>query len=94
VNVTYPELILATRALPEYPPLARQVRAEGRVVLQVVVDRTGVIDEIEVLSSPRPDFGFTVAAREAVRQWRYHPARQQQRPVDVYLTVVVEFSLD
>ena len=38
---------------------------------------------------------FAEAAVEAVRQWRYEPARKERgRPVSVYFTVMVEFTLN
>ena len=37
--------------------------------------------------------GFEESAIDAVKQWRYKPAMQGTRPVDVYCTVVVEFDL-
>jgi protein TonB len=76
---------------PEYPEIARRARAEGKVILEIVVGRTGSIEEVTVLrSNPL----FDRAAVEAVRKWRYRPALQAGRPVKVYLTVVVSFELE
>ena len=49
--------------------------------------------DVEVLRTNRPNMGFEESAIEAVKQWRYKPAMQGSRPVDVYFTVVVEFDL-
>jgi len=46
-----------------------------------------------VLHCISPEVGFEEAAIEAIEQWRYEPALLNGRPVDVYLTVVVEFTL-
>jgi len=75
---------------PEYPKVAREARAEGKVVLQVVVGKTGDVEEVRVLKSNPL---FDQAAVEAVKLWRYRPALQAGRPVKVYMTIVVEFML-
>jgi protein TonB len=78
---------------PEYPEIARIARIEGNVVLQAIIDREGTVDDIEVLRCTRPAFGFEDAAIAAVRQWRYEPATQDGRPVTVYFTILVDFTL-
>ena len=92
-GVSDPELIVETRVEPAYPELARRARIEGRVVLQIVVRRDGTVGPIEVLGRPSASLGFVESAVAAVRQWRYHPATLDDRPVDVYVTVVVSFEL-
>ena len=49
--------------------------------------------DIEVLRCNRPNMGFEDSAVEAVSQWRYKPALQNGKPVEVYFTVFVEFKL-
>ncbi|MHC4992882.1 MAG: energy transducer TonB, partial [Planctomycetota bacterium] len=92
-GVSPPRLIPESRVQPIYPELARVTRVEGNVILQAVVRSDGTVGEIRVLRCNRPNLGFEEAAIEAVRQWRYEPARQHGRPVDVYFTVYVEFRL-
>ncbi|RMG43562.1 MAG: energy transducer TonB [Acidobacteria bacterium] len=92
-GVTSPELIPETKVEPEYPELARKARIEGKVILRAVIRKDGTVGDIEVLRAPMPDLGFTEAAIAAVRQWRYRPGVQNGRPVDVYLTVTVNFTL-
>jgi periplasmic protein TonB len=92
-DVTNPELIQATKLSPVYPELARKARIEGNVILQAVVHKDGTVGEIMVLRCNRPNLGFEESAIEAVRQWRYRPATQNGRPVDVYFTVKVDFLL-
>jgi len=92
-GVTQPELIEESRVQPEYPELARVARIEGNVVLQAVIRADGTVGDLVVLRSTRPNSGFEQAAIDAVRQWRYKPALSGGRPVDVYFTVYVDFSL-
>lgn len=75
---------------PEYPPLARAARVEGRVVVECVIDSDGRVAEARVVSGkPLLD----AAALEAVRQWRYRPTLLDGVAVAVQMTVTVEFHL-
>jgi outer membrane biosynthesis protein TonB len=51
------------------------------------------VGEIEVLRCLQPALGFEEAAIHAVAKWRYHPATHNGKPVSVYFTILVEFSL-
>jgi protein TonB len=92
-NVSFPLLIPESKVSPDYPELARTVRLQGRVILQAVIRKDGTVEEVSVLQSTRPGVGFEQAAIEAIRRWRYEPAVQNGVPLDVYFTIVVEFSL-
>ena len=92
-DVSNPILIEESKIKPVYPELARQARLAGTVILQAIVLKDGTVGNIEVLRCDHPNLGFEEAAVEAVTQWRYKPATQNGRPVDVYLTVNVQFSL-
>lgn len=85
-----PELV--ARVLPDYPARARAMQIEGQVVLEVVLDRNGRIeDAIRVVHSiPALD----AAAIAAVKQWRFRPARDGSgRAVRVLMEVPVRFVL-
>ena len=92
-DVTNPVLIEDTKVQPEYPELARVARLEGNVILQAIIHADGAVGDLEVLRCNRPNMGFEDAAVDAVRNWRYQPATQNGRPVEVYFTVFVEFKL-
>jgi TonB family protein len=92
-NVTNPILIQESKVDPEYPELARVARLEGNVILQAIIHSDGTVGDIEVLRTNRPNMGFEEAAMEAVAQWRYEPALQNGKPVEVYFTVFVNFTL-
>lgn len=85
-----PEIV--DRVLPEYPARARTLKIEGQVLLEVVLDRGGrVEDSIRVTRSiPMLD----AAAIAAVRQWRFRPARSRDgSPVRVLMEIPVRFVL-
>lgn len=76
---------------PIYPEIARRARITGRVILQAIIDEQGYVQDVEVLrGSPL----LTDPAMQAVCCWRYEPATLNGRPIPVYFTVVVTFSLN
>jgi protein TonB len=81
------------RPAPDYPAMARRVRAEGLVVLRAIITERGDVASVEVLLAPEPDLGFREAAIEAVSSWRYGPGSYRGLPVAVSMTVHVEFRL-
>jgi periplasmic protein TonB len=76
---------------PAYTDEARRRSVEGNVELEIVVRRDGSVANLRVLRSLGS--GLDQKAIEAVRQWRFGPARRQGVPVDVVVEVSVEFSL-
>jgi TonB family protein len=93
-GVTLPTLIPESKAKPVYPEKARKNGVEGTVILQALIDRTGAVVSVEMLSTQpkdHPEFGESAMA--AIRKWRYEPATHEGEPVDVYFTVRVNFAL-
>jgi protein TonB len=78
------------QALPYYDEALRQVGLEGSVVMKGTIDTNGRVSGIEQVSG-HPLLGK--AAREAVQRWRYKPAKLNDKPVALDLTVTVDFSL-
>lgn len=63
----------------------------GPVVLEAIIGVDGNVRDVRVLRSSSPL--FEGAAADAVRGWRYRPARIGARAVSVYLNVNVTFTL-
>ncbi len=62
---------------------------KGEVKLQLAVTADGSVRDVEVLEGlPQ---GVTEAAIEAVRQWKFKPARRSGEPVAVYHRVSLRF---
>ena len=76
---------------PDYTEEARRRSLEGDVVLEIVVRRDGSVGDVRVLQGLGA--GLDQRAIDAVRQWRFAPARRQNAPVDVIVEVAVEFKL-
>jgi len=76
---------------PDYTEAARRRGIEGDVVLEIVVRSDGGVGTVRILQGLDP--GLDQRAIEAVRQWRFSPARRLGSPVDVIVEVAVEFKL-
>ncbi|HVL66604.1 MAG TPA: energy transducer TonB, partial [Vicinamibacterales bacterium] len=88
-GITPPELLREVR--PEYTEEARRRGITGDVVLEIVVRRDGSVGAVKVLQGLGG--GLDQRAIDAVRQWRFAPARRHGTPVDVLVEVAVEFKL-
>jgi len=76
---------------PEYSEEARKAKYQGVVVLWLVIGADGRPREIKVA---RPlGMGLDQKAVEAVRTWRFEPARKDDKPVAVQMNVEVSFRL-
>ena len=81
---------LIRRVQPNYPPLARQARIQGTVILQAEISKEGTIQNLQLISGHPM---LAPAAIEAVKQWRYKPYLLNGEPVAVDTQVVVNFTL-
>lgn len=77
---------------PEYPSLARRRRYEGRTVLRVHVTETGGVAQV-TLAQTSGHGVLDRAAVDAVRRWRFIPARKVGAPVPSTVLVPVRFQL-
>jgi protein TonB len=88
-GIEAPRLLREVRA--DYTEDARQRGLAGDVVLEIVVRRDGTVGDVKILQGLAG--GLNDRAVQAVRQWRFAPARRQGAPVDVIVEVAVEFKL-
>lgn len=82
--------LLVHKVQPQYPPLARQARIQGTVVLQALIGKDGNIQNLHVVSGHPM---LTNAALEAVKEWKYKPYYLNGEPVEVETTINVNFTL-
>ena len=78
---------------PAYPAIARRQGHQGKVVLRVYVNAAGGAERAEIRSSS----GYSTldqAALNAVRRWRFVPARQGDQPVAAWVLVPLTFTLE
>ena len=88
--VSAPRLIKEVK--PEYTSEALLNRIQGTVVLEVVVTSDGCASQIRIVRS-LDSGGLDEEAVAAVAQWRFEPGRLGAAPVDVLVTIVVDFSI-
>jgi periplasmic protein TonB len=82
--------LLVRRVNPVYPPLARQARIAGTVVLRAVISKDGSIENLQLISGHPM---LAPAAIDAVKQWKYKPYLLNGEPVEVDTEVQVNFTL-
>jgi protein TonB len=82
--------LLIRKVQPAYPPLAKQARISGSVVLQAVIGKDGSIQNLRAVSGPPM---LIQSAIDAVRQWKYKPYFLNGEPVEVDTQVTVNFTL-
>jgi len=82
--------LLIRKVQPAYPPLARQARIQGQVLLQAEISRDGSIENLRLISGHPM---LAPAAIEAVKQWRYKPYILNGEPVEVETQITVNFTL-
>ncbi len=74
-----------------YPTVAKSAKVQGIVIIEAVISKTGSVENMKVLrGNPLLD----QAALEAVRQWKYSVPTLNGTPVDVIMTVTVNFTLN
>ena len=88
-GITPPSLVREVK--PVYTEEGRRRNVEGDVVMEVVVRADGSIGTVRVLQGLGS--GLDQRAIDAVRQWRFSPARRYGTPVDVLVEIAVEFRL-
>jgi TonB family protein len=76
---------------PEYTERARQARREGTCVVSMIVGIDGKTSNLVV--TKKLGLGLDQKAVEAVKQWRFEPARRYGKPVITHLTVQLKFRL-
>jgi protein TonB len=77
---------------PVYPDSARREGKEGRVILRVLVDERGRSKSVEVNRSSG-SAALDQAAANAMKRWRFSPARSGDVPVESWVKVPVDFQL-
>jgi len=78
---------------PKYPQLSRKKKEQGTVLLKLLVKADGTVGTISVLKSS----GFSrldQAALQAVKHWRFVPAKQQGQSIDFWYEMPMTFALN
>jgi TonB family protein len=76
---------------PQYSDAARQAKFQGTVVVAVIIGADGRVYDPKVVQGV--GLGLDEKAIEAVRLWRFEPAKKNGKPVRVAANIEVNFRL-
>ena len=89
-EITSPKLVSST--LPEYPAALRRRGVEGRIVLELDLDRRGRIEDVRVLRSDIRELNEATLA--ALREWVFQPARRRNESISFSFRLTLLFYLE
>jgi TonB family protein len=78
-------------ASPSFPDQAARAGAQGRVLLECRITESGSVDACRVAHSVHP--ALDRAAADAIRRWKYEPARVMGQPRSIVVQFLVIFAL-
>jgi len=82
--------MIISKTSPVYPDDAKKAGVSGRVELEAIIGRDGMVQNLKVVSGP--DL-LQQAALDAVKTWRYRPYLLNGEPVEVRTIINVVFTL-
>jgi TonB family protein len=91
IHVKADDLKILTQVTPVYPEEAKRARIEGSVLLDVIISKEGVPENIRIEEGSRE---LQQSALDAVRQWRWQPYLLNGEPIEVETTVTVVYTLE
>jgi protein TonB len=74
-----------------YPQIAQTAKVQGVVIIEAVIGKDGNVKDAKVLRSVAL---LDQAALDAVKQWKFTPTLLNNVPVEVIMTVTVNFTLN
>ena len=91
-GVSWPEVIREVK--PKYPQDAIAAKLQVVIELEIVVLADGTVGDVRVSKSlDRDDYGFTTAAIEAAKQWKFKPGLRNGVPVPTRVGLILEFKV-
>jgi TonB family protein len=91
-RLTSDEAIRAATAKPQpdYPPVARQLRIQGRVDVEVSIDPTGTVESTRIVAG---NAALTGTIANTLKRWHFEPALVDGKPVRAIATISFTFKL-
>lgn len=77
---------------PKYPPIAKRMGEEGKVLLKVLVSAAGAAEEVNLHKSSGSET-LDSAAIKAVRRWKFIPAKSGETALSAWVQVPIVFKL-
>ncbi len=76
------------RTPPEYTDAARQMKATGKVELEVSISPTGTVEDVKIISG---NPFLTRPCAKAVKEWAFTPFKENGQPVKAIAPLSFEF---
>ncbi len=77
---------------PEYPSQMRDQKASGVVTVNCLIDEKGNVTESHIEKTTNE--AFDKSALDAVKRWKFKPARQDGEPVSIRVSIPVRFVFE
>jgi protein TonB len=88
-----PSLLKKQSQIPPYPVQAKRDGIEGKVKLQVFIDKTGRVKKVRIISDPGGGLG--AAAKKHMQKLKWQPAYNKNgKPVDTIIVYTYTFVLE
>jgi protein TonB len=81
---------VTSKTAPEYPPMAKQLKIEGKVELEALVAENGVVEKVNIISGNPV---LTKPAAEAVKHWKFVPFVIDGKPSKALAPLSINFKL-
>jgi TonB family protein len=79
-----------TKVDPEYAPLARQLRIEGEIQVEVTIGISGSVEKVSVV---RGNTLLSSSVLSAVKRWKFNPFLSANKPVRVIAPMRFNFRM-
>ena len=77
------------KVTPAYPPIAMQLKLKGELMVDIVVNAQGEVEDAKVAKG---NAIFSQNAITAVKQWKFQPLEKEGKPVKMATTIAFNFS--
>ena len=84
------ESAAVTKVQPEYPPIAKQLKIQGEVELEAVVNENGAVEKVNILSGNPV---LTRPAMDALKKWKFKPFVSDGKAVTTTVPVTFVFKM-
>jgi protein TonB len=79
-----------SKANPEYPPMAKQMRVSGSVIVEAAVSTEGEVEKVQPVSG---NALLSSAAVAAVKKWKFKPFTAEGKPAKAVVRLAFNFTL-
>lgn len=88
---TKPKIVASSK--PLYPRVARESGWEGTVIVRTLITADGAPSQVEIRKSCGHET-LDLAAQEAIKNWKFQPAKDGNIPIAKWVDIPVKFDLN